>query len=362
MNQYQVSVTEEEQKAFELEFHAKDLSPAAYSALVSSCVPTFIAGYRAAKKAVERDALKTKEQSEASAKLAADLDYPNAWDTAAYPNVESAAIEALDAANTEAKQAVKALKDARTPAPGLYTIDHMRDYANGVMTTRLNVVVGALEAKIGEYAQKAQSLWEEGCSRGSGNYAIASGVYSTVSSELEQIMANVKKLGGHSFQKRAAYWAKKCFGLHLATDLRERNQRFAEEALELVQACGMTRREALGAVKYVYGRPVGDKKQEVGGVYTTLAVLCQAHGIDMVGEGERDLLEIDNAETTERIRVKRQTKPDFGEDVSGLSEKQFIESLKALSPQLFGNLTNASKGLSYHGHELYALVKNALNS
>jgi hypothetical protein len=34
----------------------------------------------------------------------------------------------------------------------------------------------------------------------------------------------------------------------------------AAEALELVQACGMTKLEALGAVTYVYGRPVGEKR------------------------------------------------------------------------------------------------------
>jgi hypothetical protein len=67
------------------------------------------------------------------------------------------------------------------------------------------------------------------------------------------------------------------------------------------------------AADYVYGRPVGDKRQEVGGVYNTFAVLCEAHGIDMVGEGERDLLEIDNEESTARIRHKRRSKPDFAE-------------------------------------------------
>ncbi|RQS15519.1 hypothetical protein DIE07_03565 [Burkholderia sp. Bp9002] len=35
-------------------------------------------------------------------------------------------------------------------------------------------------------------------------------------------------------------WMLECFGAAIATDRMERNHRFLEEALELVQACGCT--------------------------------------------------------------------------------------------------------------------------
>lgn len=57
-----------------------------------------------------------------------------------------------------------------------------------------------------------------------------------------------------------------CFGATISRDKAERNHRFLEEALELVQACGCTESEAAQLVAYVYGRPAGDPPQEVGGV------------------------------------------------------------------------------------------------
>jgi hypothetical protein len=185
----------------------------------------------------------------------------------------------------------------------------MRDYAAGVFTTHLYSVVHALEEKISDSLNTAASLQADK-SRALND---SRGAYRMIAAELRTIADNAKALGSKPFQKRAQYWAKKCFGLTLATDRNERNQRFSEEAIELVQACGMTKREVLGAVDYVYNRPVGEKRQEVGGTYTTLALLCAANGIDMVAEGERDLLEIDNGETSARIREKRRTKPDFAD-------------------------------------------------
>jgi hypothetical protein len=49
-----------------------------------------------------------------------------------------------------------------------------------------------------------------------------------------------------------------CFGPEISADTRERNHRFLEESVELVQACGCTVSEAHQLVDYTYGRPVGD--------------------------------------------------------------------------------------------------------
>lgn len=74
-----------------------------------------------------------------------------------------------------------------------------------------------------------------------------------------------------SFQSRVQPWMMACFGAEISADGAERNHRFLEESLELVQASGCTASEAHQLVDYVYGRPVGERAQEVGGVMVTLA-------------------------------------------------------------------------------------------
>jgi len=100
-----------------------------------------------------------------------------------------------------------------------------------------------------------------------------------------------------------------CFGEKIAGDTDERNHRFLEEALELVQACSCTAHEAHQLVDYVYGRPVGEKGQEVGGVMVTLAALCLAQGLDMHTAGETELARIWTK--VEAIRAKQAAKPKY---------------------------------------------------
>jgi len=98
-----------------------------------------------------------------------------------------------------------------------------------------------------------------------------------------------------------------CFGATIAADKVERNHRFLEEALELVQACGCSQADARQLVDYVYGRPQGDINQEVGGVMVTLAALCLANGLDMHEGGEKELARVWNK--IEQIRAKQAAKP-----------------------------------------------------
>lgn len=110
-----------------------------------------------------------------------------------------------------------------------------------------------------------------------------------------------------SFQDRVQPWMMACFGAEISADHEERNHRFLEEALELVQACGATASEAHQLVDYVYGRPVGEKRQEVGGVMVTLAALCLANDMDMHAAGETELARIWTK--VEQIRAKQAAKP-----------------------------------------------------
>ncbi|WP_211114949.1 hypothetical protein [Azospirillum brasilense] len=108
-------------------------------------------------------------------------------------------------------------------------------------------------------------------------------------------------------QQRIHDWMLACFGAEVAADKLERNHRFLEEALELVQACGCSQGEAHQLVDYVFGRPVGELAQEVGGVMVTLAALCQAQGIDMAEAGETELARVWTK--VEAIRAKQASKP-----------------------------------------------------
>lgn len=110
-----------------------------------------------------------------------------------------------------------------------------------------------------------------------------------------------------TLQQRVQPWLMACFGPAIAADKTERNHRFLEEALELVQACGCTQSEAHQLVDYVFGRPVGERGQEVGGVMITLAALCLAQGLDMHAEGETELARIWTM--VEKIRAKQAAKP-----------------------------------------------------
>lgn len=110
-----------------------------------------------------------------------------------------------------------------------------------------------------------------------------------------------------SFQERVQPWLLECFGELIAGDRVERNHRFLEEALELVQSCGCTDAEAHQLVDYVFGRPVGEPKQESGGVSVTHAALCLANGIDMHEAAEAELARIWTK--VEAIRAKQAAKP-----------------------------------------------------
>lgn len=118
--------------------------------------------------------------------------------------------------------------------------------------------------------------------------------------------------GETSFQSRVHPWLMECFGEMIAGDREERNHRFLEEALELVQSLGCTADSSHKLVDYVFGREIGDPDQEVGGTMVTLAALCLANQLDMQDAGNRELARIMQPEIVAKIRAKQSSKPQFG--------------------------------------------------
>ena len=111
------------------------------------------------------------------------------------------------------------------------------------------------------------------------------------------------------FQDAVDEWMLKCFGKTIARDTLERNHRFLEEALELVQSKGCTKDEAHQLVDYVFSRPVGDPEEEIGDTLLSLAALCTASKFSMEKCAIQGLLKA--TKKTEQIREKRANKPDF---------------------------------------------------
>lgn len=137
-----------------------------------------------------------------------------------------------------------------------------------------------------------------------------------------------------TYQEQVYDWGVACFGLPDAIDPVMRPHRFLEEALELVQACGCTEEAAQQLVAYVYGRPVGEPFQEVGGTMISLAMLCQTIGVDMTVAGETELARV--LQNIEKIRVRHQAKPKFGGPVGGMSldETRLLAAMYEVRPPL----------------------------
>lgn len=114
-------------------------------------------------------------------------------------------------------------------------------------------------------------------------------------------------IGMTSYQARVEQWLEACFPPHVRSDRHERTHRFLEEALELAQANGCSRSDAMVLVDYVFNRAKGEPDQEVGGVMVTLASLCSATGLNMDEAGDRELAR--NWTRIEAIRAKQRSKP-----------------------------------------------------
>ncbi len=109
------------------------------------------------------------------------------------------------------------------------------------------------------------------------------------------------------FQRRVQAWLMECFSMEVCRDKTERNHRFLEESLELVQSLSCTREEAHQLVDYVFDRPASDPVQELGGVMVTTAALCWPNELDMDAAAETEPACI--WKKIDLIRAKQAAKP-----------------------------------------------------
>ncbi|HEL4217156.1 TPA: hypothetical protein UM510_000395 [Stenotrophomonas maltophilia] len=113
---------------------------------------------------------------------------------------------------------------------------------------------------------------------------------------------------GQTFQAGVAEWMGQCFLPSLYSNMTERGDRLLEEVLELLQAHGYDKARVPTLVDYVFGRPVGDPAQEVGGVMVTLAGYCWVAGLDMHAAGDAELARINQPDVRAKIRAKQEAK------------------------------------------------------
>ncbi len=110
-----------------------------------------------------------------------------------------------------------------------------------------------------------------------------------------------------SNQKRVACWIRTTLG-ESALNPAERALRLAEEAAELVQACGVDREALHRLVDYVFERPVGDPAKEIAGVMVTLYGAATALGTDAQTRFEEEMVRIWQPEVMDRVRRRQAEK------------------------------------------------------
>jgi hypothetical protein len=111
--------------------------------------------------------------------------------------------------------------------------------------------------------------------------------------------------------QRIAAWVVQVFGEDVLRDRVERAARVLEEALELAQACGVSRETAEGLVARVYARPPGDAAIEAAQVGVCLIAWAEGAQEDL-GTLVDD--EIDRIESlpVEKIRARHAAKVRAG--------------------------------------------------
>ena len=80
-------------------------------------------------------------------------------------------------------------------------------------------------------------------------------------------------------QAAVAAWVAAAFVINQVNDVHQTAVRLLEEAIELYQAAGGHPDMAMDLVDYIFHRPVGELKRELGGLGITLLAMAEAAGV-----------------------------------------------------------------------------------
>jgi NTP pyrophosphatase (non-canonical NTP hydrolase) len=106
-------------------------------------------------------------------------------------------------------------------------------------------------------------------------------------------------------------WGTKAFGADQMTSIPQRAARFLEEAIELAQACDLDKTMAHKLIDYIYDRPPGERRQELGGVGVTVMALAEALG-ESADECEAAEVERVLSKPTSHFTERNKAKNDAG--------------------------------------------------
>jgi hypothetical protein len=114
-----------------------------------------------------------------------------------------------------------------------------------------------------------------------------------------------------NIQDEVRSWVERCFGASQAHDARVRGLRLLEESIEFAQASGVELEKAQELARFIYSRPAGNVKQELGGVAITALAAASAHGLSFT-----DTLHCEHqrimAKSPDHFTARNQAKCDAG--------------------------------------------------
>jgi NTP pyrophosphatase (non-canonical NTP hydrolase) len=124
--------------------------------------------------------------------------------------------------------------------------------------------------------------------------------------------------GRDARQRKVVEWGLAAFGREQVLSVEQRGLRLLEEALEAAQAAGVSAEDAMKLAVYVYGRPVGELRQEIGGVGITLLALANAAG---VSADDQEVIELNRvlSKPKEHWAARNQAKNDAGFLAKGIA-------------------------------------------
>ena len=117
-------------------------------------------------------------------------------------------------------------------------------------------------------------------------------------------------LDAHDKEYWASFWAYNNFGPN-AVDKIERSRRVIEECLELVQAVGLAKEEAVKILDHVYSQEPGRKDHELGDTLFVLYALAYSLQLS-TAECSRHAFHRANAKTPDYWKARHENKKGLG--------------------------------------------------